>query len=120
VPRRRGLTDKQVARLTRKEDRYTLPDPEQPGHYLRIPPRSSRAPTAFAAVARDPHGKQIWITVGTADAIGIDRARELTREAIPAHQSWKAHQRARQAHCEEGGGRLVGNAHQGAAHRTRK
>jgi integrase len=33
-------------------------------------------------VARDPNGKQIWTTVGTADAIGIDQARELARAAI--------------------------------------
>jgi integrase len=82
VPRRRGLTDKQLAGLPRKEKRYTLPDPEQPGHYLRIPARSSRAAIAFAAVARDPGGKQIWTTVGTADAVGIDQARELARHAI--------------------------------------
>jgi integrase len=82
VPRRRGLTDKQVAALPRKEGRYTYSDPELRGHYLRIPARSSRAPIAFAAVARDPSGKQIWTTVGTADAIGIDQARELARAAI--------------------------------------
>ena len=82
MPRRRGLTDKQLAGLPRKEKRYTLPDPEQPGHYLRIPARSSRAAIAFAAVARDPGGKQIWTTVGTADAVGIDQARELARHAI--------------------------------------
>jgi integrase len=82
MPKRRGLTDKQVATLSRKEKRYTLPDPEQPGHYLRVPARSSRAPIAFAAVARDPNGKQIWKTIGTADAIGIDQARELARGAI--------------------------------------
>jgi integrase len=33
-------------------------------------------------VARDPGGKQIWTTVGTAGAIGVDQARELAREAI--------------------------------------
>ena len=82
MPRRRGLTDKQVAALPRKEKRYTLPDPEQLGHYLRIPARSSRAPIAFAAVARDAHGKQIWLTLGGDDATGIDQARELAREAI--------------------------------------
>ena len=82
MPRRRGLTDKQVAALPRRERRYTLPDPEQPGCYLRIPARTSSAPIAFAAVARDPGGKQIWTTVGTADAIGIDQARELARGAI--------------------------------------
>ena len=80
MPRRRGLTDKQVAELPRKDKRYTLKDPEQRGHYLRVP--ATRAPIAYAAVARDPSGKQIWATVGTADAVGIDQARELAREAI--------------------------------------
>jgi integrase len=84
MPKRRGLTDKQVASLPRKEKRYTLPDPEQLGHYLRVPAKSSRAAIAFAAVARSPgpDGKQIWTTVGTVDALGIDQARELAREAI--------------------------------------
>ena len=82
MPKRRGLTDKQVAALPRKQKRYTLPDPEQLGHYLRVPTRSSRAAIAFAAVARDPNGKQIWETIGTADALGIDQARELARDAI--------------------------------------
>jgi len=76
------LTDKQVAALPRRERRYTLPDPEQPGHYLRIPTRTSRAAIAFAAVARDPGGKQIWTTVGTSGAIRIDQARELARAEI--------------------------------------
>jgi integrase len=76
------LADKQVAGLPRKEKRYTLPDPEQPGHYLRVPARTSRAAVAFTAVARDPGGKQIWTTVGTAGAISIDQARELARGAI--------------------------------------
>ena len=82
MSKRRGLTDKQVAALPRKEKRYTLADPEQIGHYLRIPARTSRAPIAYAAVARDPNGKQIWTTVGTADALGIEQARELARRAI--------------------------------------
>jgi integrase len=82
VPKRTRLTDTQVASLPRKEKRYTLPDPEQLGLYLRIPARGSRSAIAFAAVARDPNGKQIWMTVGTAGAIGIERARELARDAI--------------------------------------
>ncbi|MGZ5842520.1 MAG: phage integrase central domain-containing protein, partial [Xanthobacteraceae bacterium] len=82
MPRRRGLTDKQLAALPRKEKRYTLADPEQLGHYLRVPAKSSRAPIAFAAVARDPSGKQTWTTVGTANAVGIGQARELAREAV--------------------------------------
>ena len=54
MPKRSRLTDKQIAALPRKDSRYTLPDPEQIGLYLRVPPRTSRAPIAFAAVARDP------------------------------------------------------------------
>jgi integrase len=34
------------------------------------------------AVARNPDGKQVWVTVGTADAMGVDQARELAREGI--------------------------------------
>jgi integrase len=81
MPKRRRLTDEQIARLPRGDKRHTLPDPELIGHYLRIPPRTSRAPIAFTAVARDPNGKQIWMTIGAAP-LGIDRARELAREAI--------------------------------------
>jgi hypothetical protein len=82
MPKRRGLTDKQVAALPRRDKRYSYADPELLGRYLRVPARTSRAPIAFAAVARDPGGKQIWTTVGTADAMGIDRARDLARQAI--------------------------------------
>jgi integrase len=89
MPRRRGLTDRQIAALPRRDRRYTYADPEMRGHYLRVPPRSSRAPIAFAAVARNPAGKQIWTTVGTADALGIDRARELARQAVTRIESGK-------------------------------
>jgi integrase len=82
MPKRSGLTDKQIAALKRDDKRRTIPDPELIGHYLRIPPKTSKAPIAFAAVARGPNGKQIWTTVGTADAIGIHQARELARDAI--------------------------------------
>src|ERR1700733_11466176 len=82
MPKRTRLKDQQIAKLPRKDNRYTLPDPELIGHYLRIPPRTSRAPVAFAAVARDPAGKQIWETVGTADNVGIDQARDLARAVI--------------------------------------
>jgi integrase len=82
MPKRSGLTDKQLATLKRDDKRRTIPDPELIGHYLRVPPKTSKAPIAFTAVARGPNGKQIWTTVGTADAIGIEQARELAREAI--------------------------------------
>jgi integrase len=80
--KRRGLADKQIAKLPRKNKRYTLPDPELIGHYLRIPPRASRAPIAFTVVARDPNGKQKWVTLGGANALGVDQARSLAREAL--------------------------------------
>jgi integrase len=82
MPRRRSYSDKWVATLKRGGKRKNEPDPGQPGHYLRIPAHTSRAPIAFVAVARDPNRKQIWTTVGTADVIGIDQARELARAAI--------------------------------------
>jgi integrase len=82
MPRRTRLTDQAIAKLQRTERRRTVPDPEMVGLYLRIPDRSSKAPIAFAAVARGPNGKQKWQTVGTADTIGVDQARELAREAI--------------------------------------
>jgi len=50
--RRRGLTDKMVASLSRKPKRYIITDPEMRGHYVRVPPHG---PVVFAAVARDPY-----------------------------------------------------------------
>jgi integrase len=82
VPKRTRLTDRQIETLRRTEKRQTIPDPELIGHYLRIPPRTSRAPITFAAIARDPSGKQIWETVGTAGSVGIEQARDLARAAI--------------------------------------
>jgi len=77
--RRIGLTDKQLAAKKRKPKRYIEADPEQRGLYLRIPPEG---PIVFAAVARDPYGKQIWATLGTTADMRIDEARERAREAI--------------------------------------
>jgi integrase len=77
--RRKVLTDKMVAALSRKRNRYILADPEQRGHYVRVPPQG---PCVFAAVARSPYGKQVWATLGTADVLAIEQAREAAREAI--------------------------------------
>src|SRR5215831_16203760 len=82
MPTRRTLTDNQIAALRRGDKRYALPDPELLGHYLRIPARASRASISFAAVARDPKGKQIWVTLGAAGSLKIEQARELARDAI--------------------------------------
>jgi hypothetical protein len=77
--RRQNLTDRQIAALPRKRRRYVRADPELRGHYLRIPPSG---PITFAAVARDPYGKQVWATIGTTAELTIDLAREQAREAI--------------------------------------
>ena len=77
--RRRTLTDKQVAAFPRRRRRYIVSDPEQRGLYLRIPPEG---PVVFVSVARDGYAKQIWTTLGTADVLKIEGAREKARETI--------------------------------------
>lgn len=77
--RRETLTDKMVAALPRRDERYTLSDPEQRGMYVRVMPKG---PSVYAAVARDPYGKQIWATIGSADVLDIKAAREKARRAI--------------------------------------
>lgn len=79
MTRRKTLSDHGVAALKPKAARYTFPDPELRGHYVRVAPSGSKS---FAAVARDPSGKQVWATLGSADHIGIDSARTAAREAI--------------------------------------
>ena len=76
--RRRTLTDKQVSALPRKAKRYIIADPEQRGLYLRVP---SSGPVVFAAVARH-QGIQTWATLGSADVLKINEARDKAREAI--------------------------------------
>jgi len=77
--RRPTLTDKMVAALPKKRKRYTVSDPEQRGHYLRIPPSG---PNVYAVVARNRYKKQVWHTVGSADLMGIEEARDKARAAI--------------------------------------
>src|SRR4051812_22795202 len=76
--RRKTLTDKMVAALPRRQERYVVSDPEQRGHYVRVPPEG---PCVFAAVARY-RGKQVWTTLGAADVLTIDAARDKARDAI--------------------------------------
>jgi integrase len=77
---RKTLTDRGVAALKpRPGQRYAFPDPELRGHYVRITPNGAKS---FAAVTRDPSGKQIWATIGPTDRYAIEAARELAREAI--------------------------------------
>ena len=77
--RRATLTDKMVAALPRRAKRYVLSDSEQRGMVIRIMPKG---PNVYAAVARDPYGKQVWATVGSADLLKIQEARDKARKAI--------------------------------------
>jgi len=74
---RKTLTDKKVADLPVKPKRYSVPDPELRGHYVRVTPNGIKT---YVAVARDPHGKQVWTTIGGADLIDIEEARDKARE----------------------------------------
>jgi len=77
--RRRVLTDRMVAVLSRKRKRYIISDPEQRGLYVRVP---AEGPCIFVVVARSPYGKQVWTTLGGADVLKIEEAREKTREVL--------------------------------------
>src|SRR5262245_44837656 len=79
VMRRKRLTDLQVGALPIRPKAYFHADPEMGGHYIRITPGGARS---FCAVARDPYAKQVWSTVGSANLLKIDEARELARKAI--------------------------------------
>ena len=76
---RKTLTDTGVAALKARDKFYAHPDPQCPGHYVRVSPTGSKS---FVAVARDPRGKQKWITIGNAAHLGVDRARGAAREII--------------------------------------
>jgi integrase len=86
-PRRRRLTDKQVKALPSRATRYAEPDPELVGHYVRVAPSGAKS---FVAVARDPYGKQIWTTIGVADVLVIEEARERAREIVRRVKAGKA------------------------------
>jgi integrase len=76
---RKTLTDKGVAALKTRPKGYAFPDPELRGHYVRV--RKTGVKT-FTAVTRDPAGKQVWVTLGTADKNTIEDARTKARKAI--------------------------------------
>ncbi|HET7384540.1 MAG TPA: integrase family protein, partial [Pseudolabrys sp.] len=76
---RRTLTNRGVAALKPRSQRYAFPDPELRGHYVRVQPSGAKS---FVTVARDPYGKQIWTNIGAADVLSVDEARDKAREAI--------------------------------------
>ncbi len=79
MARRKTLTDNMISKLKPGPKRLTLPDPELRGHYIRVTPTGAKS---FVAVARDPGAKQIWATIGGADVLTVDEARERARGAI--------------------------------------
>ena len=97
MPKRKGLTDKQIAALPRQTKRTTIADPEQRGLYLRIPPEGTNAPITFTAVARDPSGRQIWTAIGTTADLKVDQARSEARETATPYQGRAATHRTAKA-----------------------
>src|SRR5262249_23157777 len=51
-------------------------DPELRGMLVRVQPTGRKS---FLAVTRNPDGRQIWTTIGAADAMSIETARETAR-----------------------------------------
>ncbi|MPZ38501.1 MAG: DUF4102 domain-containing protein [Rhizobiales bacterium] len=76
---RKTLSDKGVTALKPRASRYAFPDPELRGHYVRVQPSGAKS---FVTVASNPAGKQVWTTIGAADVLGIEDARQQAREAI--------------------------------------
>jgi integrase len=76
---RKTLSDKGVAALKPRASRYAFPDPELRGHYVRVQPGGTKS---FVAVTLDPEGKQVWTTIGPADAISIENARIKARDVL--------------------------------------
>ena len=87
---RKTLSDKGVSALKPRASRYAYPDPQLAGHYVRITPNGAKS---FAAVTRDPDGKQIWTTLGPTERMTIATARELAREAITRVRAGSRHSR---------------------------
>jgi integrase len=82
---RKSLSDAGVAALKSRADRYSFPDPELRGHYVRVQPGGRKS---YVAVTRDRStGKQVWTTVGPVDLMNIEEARERAREILKRVQA---------------------------------
>ncbi len=77
--RRQRLTDKQAAELPRKAARYFHPDPEMPGHGVRVLPEGA---ASYYTICRDRFGKQRWVRLGSIAELRIDESRERARTVI--------------------------------------
>jgi integrase len=76
---RQSLTDIGVGKLKPKGARYNYADPNLPGFYVRVTPAGSKT---FAAIVRNPAGKQELITIGDAATLPIAEARGRARVAM--------------------------------------
>ena len=74
-----ALTDKRVAALKPRHKMYVSPDPQLPGHYVRVMPSGTKS---YVAIARDPRGKQVWKTIGKTVDLTLEKAREEARKAL--------------------------------------
>ena len=74
-----ALTEKRVASLKPRPKLYVQPDPQVPGHYVRVMPSGVKS---YVTIARDPRGKQVWTTLGKTTELTLDRAREEARKAL--------------------------------------
>ena len=81
---RKSLSDAGVVALKPRAARYSFPDPELRGHYVRVTPGGAKS---FVVVTRGPGSKQIWATIGGADLMTVAEAREKAREAIKRIQA---------------------------------
>ena len=81
---RKTLTDAGVAALKPRAARYAHPDPQLPGLYVRVTPTGAKS---FAAVARDPNGKQVWATIGPVERTKVEEARASARAAMKRIQA---------------------------------
>lgn len=71
---RKSLTDRQISLIKPADRRQTIADPELAGHYVRVTPAGAKS---FCAVARNPAGKQVWVTLGSCAELTIAEARVL-------------------------------------------
>ena len=76
--RRPISTDKQAAALKAEGATYLVRIKNNPGLFCRVTPTGYKA---FVAVARDPHGQQVWHTVGGVE-LNLDDAIEQGREVV--------------------------------------
>ncbi|MGB8173586.1 MAG: Arm DNA-binding domain-containing protein, partial [Pseudolabrys sp.] len=76
---RKTLTDKGVAALKPRPQRYSYSDPELRSHYVRVTPNGGKS---FVVGVRNPFHQQIWVTLGNAETMAIEESRDKARAAI--------------------------------------